>query len=451
MAGRMEEDDLDIDLDIDDGAIDPSPDTEANEDGGPIWAEGRDTNVNAFLENVAASLEPAMIDQNSVPSLTTSSSGKKRKLEQEEASICKRMMKVGEGEMDCQTVDEPNSGEAFSIVMNFRDIEMPLIPCETSSESLLADRKFLQSSLTDLLSACKNALNHVLKSNEELILLVHDLGLFISEAVALTTTCTMNNILDIYQDLHKNDGRSNVPPLTVSLYTRVRFADRLAILQENVAAGKGFSRINQEESHAEVEAEDTSTQTRSDADDRPSSREALLNPSGILDPESLIEDTSDARLEMSRPSDTRDVVAGSQSLRPKAPITDVPDNTTPLAKEVELSPLESREPPVLTKSRNMSDPDEGGRQEAADASAQKTNDDTYENHSNQNANVLEDTAGAETKDSNQGDQNDRPDVGETEDLVAPTTDRTTPEDEDELLDLEEPEDDHRKHFSLQPV
>lgn len=55
---------------------------------------------------------------------------------------------------------------------------------------------------------------------------------------------SLHDVLQVYLQLHENDGSQDVPPLSLSLTLQLKFASSFAILKEAAAGGQGMSTFN---------------------------------------------------------------------------------------------------------------------------------------------------------------------------------------------------------------
>ena len=150
-------------------------------------------------------------------------------------------------------------------IVDYRENEIFLFPSRAPSASeqyLLGNENLVTTSLGDLLQACRSVLGESLSEDEELVLGVDELDLYISEVCAFSTpsfprlhtltlpqdstpafSTTFAELLDAYLKLHKHDGNGHPPPFRVSLTTKTRFTNRLNLITQAIAEGKGFSQL----------------------------------------------------------------------------------------------------------------------------------------------------------------------------------------------------------------
>lgn len=162
-------------------------------------------------------------------------------------------------------VNSPTVTGLHPTVVEYNDHEVYLFPSRDPAvpeQYLLQNENLVTTSLGDLLQACRTALGDGISEDEELVLGVEELDLYVSEVsfgissafpptIANDSTqdstpafsTSFSELLDIYLQLHKLDGNDNPPPFRVSLTTKVRFSNRLASITEAISEGKGFSQL----------------------------------------------------------------------------------------------------------------------------------------------------------------------------------------------------------------
>jgi len=162
-------------------------------------------------------------------------------------------------------VNSPTVTGLHSTVVEYNDHEVYLFPSRDPAvpeQYLLQNENLVTTSLGDLLQACRTALGDGISEDEELVLGVEELDLYVSEVSLVKSpafisvvannllqdstpafSTSFSELLDIYLQLHKLDGNDNPPPFRVSLTTKVRFSNRLASITEAISEGKGFSQL----------------------------------------------------------------------------------------------------------------------------------------------------------------------------------------------------------------
>jgi hypothetical protein len=163
-------------------------------------------------------------------------------------------------------VNSPTVTGLHPTIVEYQENEVYLFPSRDPAvpeQYLLQNENLVTTSLGDLLQACRTALGDGISEDEELVLGVEELDLYVSEvsfgiSSAFSSTNANNltqdstpafstsfsELLDIYLQLHKLDGNDNPPPFRVSLTTKVRFSNRLASITQAISEGKGFSQLS---------------------------------------------------------------------------------------------------------------------------------------------------------------------------------------------------------------
>ncbi|KAF4547552.1 Hypothetical protein D9617_40g012920 [Elsinoe fawcettii] len=169
------------------------------------------------------------------------------------------------------TVDTPRSQSSegqhtytglHTAVVKYEGGEYSLFPSSglaDGEEYFLENENLASGSIGDLLQACRVVLGDAILDDEELELHVEDLGLYLSEDSPAAFSTSFSELLDIFVQLHRQDGNDQPPPMSVSLTRKARFANRLTLLANAAAEGKGLSQLPflqlmSHETHHEVEA-----------------------------------------------------------------------------------------------------------------------------------------------------------------------------------------------------
>lgn len=151
-------------------------------------------------------------------------------------------------------------------IVEYQENEVYLFPSRDPAvpeQYLLQNENLVTTSLGDLLQACRTALGDGISEDEELVLGVEELDLYVSEVsfehLAFYSYTATNNVhqdstpafstsfselLDMYLKLHRLDGNDNPPPFRVSLTTKTRFSNRMAAITQAISEGKGFSQLS---------------------------------------------------------------------------------------------------------------------------------------------------------------------------------------------------------------
>lgn len=110
-------------------------------------------------------------------------------------------------------------------------------------EYFLENENLVNGSIGDLLQACRTVLGQTITDDFELELSFEDLGLVISEDSTAAFSASFSELLDLFVRLHRNDGTEHPHAMTVTLASKTRFSNRLILLANSAAAGKGISQI----------------------------------------------------------------------------------------------------------------------------------------------------------------------------------------------------------------
>ncbi|KUJ12692.1 uncharacterized protein LY89DRAFT_190286 [Mollisia scopiformis] len=150
-------------------------------------------------------------------------------------------------------VDEPESIEhtydfltARGVKVVYQSVEYALFATSDSDDPdsyFLSDLAIIEKPLEQFFSAIREIIRDDLTADEELCLNVEDLGLETEEASSNLKDVTLSQILNLHDELLRNDSVDSPGPLYLLLGTRVNFIKRLASLAEGASLGKGFSEM----------------------------------------------------------------------------------------------------------------------------------------------------------------------------------------------------------------
>jgi len=144
-------------------------------------------------------------------------------------------------------VNSPTVTGLHPTIVEYQENEVYLFPSRDPAvpeQYLLQNENLVTTSLGDLLQACRTALGDGVSEDEELVLGVEELDLYVSEDSTAAFSTSFSELLDMYLQLHKLDGNDNPPPFRVSLTTKTRFSNRLASITQAISEGKGFSQLS---------------------------------------------------------------------------------------------------------------------------------------------------------------------------------------------------------------
>ncbi|KAL9586534.1 MAG: hypothetical protein Q9212_000842 [Teloschistes hypoglaucus] len=151
-----------------------------------------------------------------------------------------------------QEAASPESPYIHQLVVFYEGSEMFLFPPAEHEQDLsqtyfLSDEALAAEPLYNLFRECRNVLGESISDKEELQITIDVLGLSICESTVDGSSTTLLDILDVFLQLHSQDGIENPPHMSMILSTNTRFSDRLRFLLDFVADGKGMSHLRREE------------------------------------------------------------------------------------------------------------------------------------------------------------------------------------------------------------
>ncbi|KAG9538081.1 hypothetical protein KCU71_g18442, partial [Aureobasidium melanogenum] len=119
-------------------------------------------------------------------------------------------------------VNSPTVTGLHPTIVEYQENEVYLFPSRDPAvpeQYLLQNENLVTTSLGDLLQACRTALGDGISEDEELVLGVEELDLYVSEDSTPAFSTSFSELLDMYLQLHKLDGNDSPPPFRVSLTT----------------------------------------------------------------------------------------------------------------------------------------------------------------------------------------------------------------------------------------
>ncbi|TIA67635.1 hypothetical protein D6C83_01877, partial [Aureobasidium pullulans] len=128
-------------------------------------------------------------------------------------------------------------------IVEYQENEVYLFPSRDPAvpeQYLLQNENLVTTSLGDLLQACRTALGDGISEDEELVLGVEELDLYVSEDSTPAFSTSFSELLDMYLQLHRLDGNDNPPPFRVSLTTKTRFSNRMAAITQAISEGEAY-------------------------------------------------------------------------------------------------------------------------------------------------------------------------------------------------------------------
>ncbi|KAF2162179.1 hypothetical protein M409DRAFT_27558 [Zasmidium cellare ATCC 36951] len=166
----------------------------------------------------------------------------------------------------------PTDTGLHPMTVNYRDYCMPMFKSSKQPDGLLKNDNLASIGLSNLMQDCRNRLKvklgEEISEGDDIVLVFDRLGLMLVEGNSSTFNTSLNEIIDVWQQLHFNDGVQDVPPLTVTLTSQPKFSTSVGSLQKAVNDGQGISNIpepyiaeNEEYQDADTEAEPTDEYT----------------------------------------------------------------------------------------------------------------------------------------------------------------------------------------------
>lgn len=168
------------------------------------------------------------------------------------------------------TLDAPADGPVtptdtglHPMILTFGDLTLPLFKSRKQLDGLLKDDNLANVSLADLMSSCRARLplktDEIITDDHDLVLSFDQLALMlvevsnhpssahrhtansISQDSRAAASTSLNEVLQVYLQLHHNDGVEEVEPLSLTLSTQLRFSSSLTMFRQAIASGQGMS------------------------------------------------------------------------------------------------------------------------------------------------------------------------------------------------------------------
>ncbi|EME86725.1 uncharacterized protein MYCFIDRAFT_206925 [Pseudocercospora fijiensis CIRAD86] len=154
----------------------------------------------------------------------------------------------------------PTDTGLHPMVIQFGDHEWPLFKSRAQPDGLLKDDNLVNVSLAELLSSCKQRLNQRLgdavSEDQDLVLGFDRIGLMLMECSTHASAISLNDVLEVYMNLYQNDGVEDIPRLSMTLTTQLKFTSHLKLLKEAAVSGTGMSTYNSTHDQGDVEEYD---------------------------------------------------------------------------------------------------------------------------------------------------------------------------------------------------
>lgn len=158
----------------------------------------------------------------------------------------------------------PSDTGIHPITVRYGDIVMPLFKSRDQPDGLLKNDNLASVSLGDLLDNCRHRLavkiGEDVSADQDLVLSFENMGLQVVEVRChcydtfeqpLTVLqqsshafgTSLDDVLEVYLSLHRNDSTQPIPPLALSLSLQLKFTSSLNILRAAAEQGDGMSKF----------------------------------------------------------------------------------------------------------------------------------------------------------------------------------------------------------------
>ena len=139
----------------------------------------------------------------------------------------------------------PTDTGIHPILICYGELEIPLFKSRAQPDGLLKDDNLVNLSLADVMGNCKRRLatktGEVFSDDYELRLTFDQLGLVLVEDSEAAFSTSLDDVLQVYLSLHKNDGTEDVPALIINSSIQLKFLSSLNILKQAALHGQGIS------------------------------------------------------------------------------------------------------------------------------------------------------------------------------------------------------------------
>ncbi|RMZ28085.1 hypothetical protein D0859_07829 [Hortaea werneckii] len=137
----------------------------------------------------------------------------------------------------------PTDTGLHPMTLYYNASSMPLFKSKKVQDGLLKDDNLANLSLAELMRNCRQRLalklGITIPDEQEMTLAFDHLGLLLSENSRAAYQHSLTDVLEVYLQLHQNDGTVDIPALSMTL-SHQQFS-QLAVLQQAAASGKGMS------------------------------------------------------------------------------------------------------------------------------------------------------------------------------------------------------------------
>ena len=163
------------------------------------------------------------------------------------------------------TPGTPTDTGLHPMTIRYGDLLLPLFKSQRQPDGLLKDDNLANLSLAELITNCRQRLalkiGEDVSEDQELVLGFEKMGLMLVEVrgfaihkskfpLIITQDCraafesSLHDVLEVYLQLHQNEGSEEIPPLSLSLTMQLKFQSSFAILKQAAAGGQGMSTFN---------------------------------------------------------------------------------------------------------------------------------------------------------------------------------------------------------------
>ncbi|KAK5128723.1 hypothetical protein LTR85_000056 [Meristemomyces frigidus] len=136
----------------------------------------------------------------------------------------------------------PTDTGLHPVTVYYGEHMMPLFKSKRQPDGLLKDDNLASLSLAELMRNCRQRLALKIGNvpeEQEFTLAFDHMGLMLLENSRAAFEHSLNDVLEVYLQLHHNDGTDDVSPLSITL-SHEQFSSHLALLQQAAASGKGI-------------------------------------------------------------------------------------------------------------------------------------------------------------------------------------------------------------------
>ena len=163
------------------------------------------------------------------------------------------------------TPGTPTDTGLHPMTISFADLLLPLFKSKRQPDGLLKDDNLANLSLAELITNCRQRLalktGENVSDDQELVLGFDHMGLMLVEvcqavnplekaSANIHQDCraafesSLHDVLEVYLQLHENDGYEEIPPLSLTLTTQLKFQTSFTMLKQAAAGGQGMSNFS---------------------------------------------------------------------------------------------------------------------------------------------------------------------------------------------------------------